>query len=100
MDEDEPLQVQQETPLPSSSPIAISPSSRTHPTVHPVSDAPLCIQCQDLQLAFFDPQCQGCWSLVQDPQTTTGEVFAIIRQWVPQVQRSVWALSQEVRSQL
>ena len=87
------------TSLPSLSPnLTIIPSCRTQPTVHPVSDAPLCAQCRDLQLAFFDPQCPGCWSLAQDTKRSVGELFAIVRQWVPQVQRSLCAISQEVRS--
>ncbi|XP_033636643.1 CAP-Gly domain-containing linker protein 4-like isoform X2 [Asterias rubens] len=85
------------TSLPSLSPnLTVIPSCRTQPTVHPVSDAPLCAQCRDLQLAFFDPQCPGCWSLAQDTKRSVGELFAIVRQWVPQVQRSLCAISQEI----
>ncbi|XP_038048612.1 CAP-Gly domain-containing linker protein 4-like [Patiria miniata] len=99
MDEDDKSfeYLEHKNPVSSPSPPIIgSTSGRTHPIIHPIRDAPLCTQCKDLRLTFFDPHCPGCWSLAQDPRTTVGELFAVLRQWVPQVQRSVLAIGQEI----
>lgn len=33
---------------------------------------------------FFDPNDPACQEILFDPQTTIPELFAIVRQWVPQ----------------
>lgn len=62
---------------------------RSAPVTHPPVDAPLCGQCARRDLAFFDPVCIGCASLLRRPTTTPAHVFAVMRQWVPQVQHNI-----------
>ncbi|CAG0888530.1 unnamed protein product [Darwinula stevensoni] len=69
---------------------------RENPLTHPAVDAPLCEDCQGLQLTFFDPSCPGCRALLKSPATTIAHVFAILRQWVPQTQQNIQTLVDEV----
>ena len=66
----------------------VSVPTREHPLSHPTVDAPICVECQALELTFFDPGCQGCRRELQaKPSSQNGiaHVFAVLRQWVPQV---------------
>ncbi|XP_066919361.1 CAP-Gly domain-containing linker protein 4-like [Clytia hemisphaerica] len=63
---------------------------------HDAVDAPLCKQCENLNLAFLDPNCKGCYRLIIDPKTSIAQLFAIIRQWVPQVQKNMDLLVTEI----
>lgn len=45
---------------------------------------------------FFDPNDPACLEILMDPRTTIPELFAIIRQWVPQVQHKIDIIGNEV----
>lgn len=45
---------------------------------------------------FFDPNDAACREILLDPRTTVPQLFAILRQWVPQVQHSVDVIGNEV----
>ncbi|CAH1243559.1 CLIP3 [Branchiostoma lanceolatum] len=78
------------------SPTNFSVPPRERPMIHRATDAPLCERCRDLELTFFDPDCPGCQLLLQDMNLSVSQIFAIIRQWVPQVQRRIDVLGEEV----
>lgn len=50
-----------------------------------------------LAFTFFDPNDPACLEILTDPCTTIPELFAIIRQWVPQVQHKIDIIGEEVR---
>ncbi|XP_073243048.1 CAP-Gly domain-containing linker protein 3-like isoform X2 [Porites lutea] len=70
--------------------------AREKPVSHPPCDPPLCENCRKLELTFFDPNCPGCQDILLEPKTTIAEIFAIMRQWVPQVQQNIEMLIREV----
>lgn len=47
---------------------------------------------------FFDPNDPACQEILFDPQTTVPELFAIVRQWVPQVQHKIDVIGNEVKN--
>lgn len=51
-----------------------------------------------LAFTFFDPNDPACQEILFDPQTTIPELFAIVRQWVPQVQHKIDVIGNEVRT--
>jgi len=63
---------------------------------HPPVDAPLCLSCQQLDLAFFDPSCPGCGEILRSRETSIGQILGIMRQWVPQTQHNIDNLILEV----
>ncbi|XP_050689682.1 CAP-Gly domain-containing linker protein 4-like isoform X2 [Eriocheir sinensis] len=65
------------------------PYRRTVPVTHPPVDAPLCVHCCRRDLSFFNPGCAGCSGLLRRPSTTPAHLFAIMRQWVPEVQQNI-----------
>uniref|UniRef100_UPI00358F0573 CAP-Gly domain-containing linker protein 3 n=1 Tax=Myxine glutinosa TaxID=7769 RepID=UPI00358F0573 len=65
----------------------------TRPVSHPVSVAPLP---PDYGFAFFDPSDPGCQEILFDPATTISQLFAIVRQWVPQVQQKIDVIGNEI----
>lgn len=69
---------------------------RKQPIIHSSSDAPLCKSCHQLELPFFDPSCPGCLEILQNSETTIPQIFAIIRQWMPQTQQNIENLVNEV----
>ncbi|CAL1266511.1 unnamed protein product [Larinioides sclopetarius] len=69
---------------------------RRQPIIHPSSDAPLCKNCHQLDLLFFDPNCPGCMEILQNPGTSIPQIFAIIRQWMPQTQQNIEMLVNEI----
>ncbi|XP_077869503.1 CAP-Gly domain-containing linker protein 3-like [Saccoglossus kowalevskii] len=70
---------------------------REKPMVHSVHEAPLCDQCQRLGLTFFDPHCLGgCNRILSDSETSIAQIFAVIRQWVPQTQQNIEMLGYEI----
>ncbi|KTF71483.1 hypothetical protein cypCar_00040426 [Cyprinus carpio] len=73
----------------------ISPAHepRKKPIVHPSAQAPLP---KDYAFTFFDPNDPACMEILTDPRTTIPELFAIIRQWVPQVQHKIDIIGNEV----
>lgn len=40
----------------------------------------------DCEFSFFDPNDAACQEILFNPKTSVSELFAILRQWVPQVQ--------------
>ena len=61
---------------------------RPSPIVHPAVDAPICPECQALEMTFFNPDCKGCqYELETMAHHGIGiaSIFAILRQWIPQV---------------
>ncbi|KAM9270523.1 LOW QUALITY PROTEIN: CAP-Gly domain-containing linker protein 3 [Cariama cristata] len=58
---------------------------RKKPVVHPAAPAPLP---KDYAFTFL-PDDAACREILLDPRTTVPQLFAILRQWVPQVQHSV-----------
>ncbi|XP_066495019.1 CAP-Gly domain-containing linker protein 3 [Tiliqua scincoides] len=66
---------------------------RKKPMVHPSAPAPLP---KDYAFTFFDPNDPACQEILYDPITTVPELFAIIRQWVPQVQHKIDIIGNEI----
>ncbi|XP_029769067.1 CAP-Gly domain-containing linker protein 3 [Terrapene carolina triunguis] len=56
------------------------------------------LRCAALRWAFtfFDPNDPACQEILYDPKTTVPELFAIIRQWVPQVQHKIDVIGSEI----
>ncbi|KAG7470726.1 hypothetical protein MATL_G00116920 [Megalops atlanticus] len=67
--------------------------TRKRPMVHPSAPAPLP---KDYAFTFFDPNDPACQEILLDPRTTIPELFAIIRQWVPQVQHKIDIIGNEI----
>lgn len=70
----------------------IKPSTKPNhstPVIHPAADAPLCASCRQLDSTFFNSQCPGCRKVLTDPETKVPQIFAIMRQWVPQTQQCI-----------
>uniref|UniRef100_A0A3B3QMQ8 Si:dkeyp-47f9.4 n=1 Tax=Paramormyrops kingsleyae TaxID=1676925 RepID=A0A3B3QMQ8_9TELE len=63
------------------------------PVVHQVASAPMPLDCE---FTFFDPSEPQCHAVLLDPQTTVPELFAVLRQWVPQVQRNIGLIGNEI----
>ncbi|XP_051868915.1 CAP-Gly domain-containing linker protein 4-like isoform X3 [Pristis pectinata] len=63
--------------------------------VHPVVSAPMPTDCE---FSFFDPQDPACKRILHDLKTTIPELFAILRQWVPQVQQQIDVIGNEILS--
>ncbi|XP_041660818.1 CAP-Gly domain-containing linker protein 3 [Cheilinus undulatus] len=66
---------------------------RRRPMVHPSAQAPLP---KDYTFTFFDPNDPACLEILMDPRTTIPELFAIVRQWVPQVQHKIDIIGNEI----
>ncbi|MEJ1286894.1 hypothetical protein NN561_017907 [Cricetulus griseus] len=45
---------------------------------------------------FFDPNDPACQEILFDPKTSIPELFAIVRQWVPQVQHKIDVIGNEI----
>jgi len=68
------------------------------PVVHSPTDGPLCAECRQLDKPFFDIKCSDCESLLYDEATTVSELFAILRQWIPQTQQNILMIIEQVRT--
>ncbi|KAK2913103.1 CAP-Gly domain-containing linker protein 3 isoform X1 [Channa argus] len=66
---------------------------RRRAMVHPSAQAPLP---KDYAFTFFDPNDPACLEILMDPRTTVPELFAIVRQWVPQVQHKIDIIGNEI----
>ncbi|XP_068174269.1 CAP-Gly domain-containing linker protein 3 isoform X1 [Antennarius striatus] len=66
---------------------------RRRAMVHPSAQAPLP---QDYTFTFFDPNDPACQEILMDPRTSIPELFAIVRQWVPQVQHKIDIIGNEI----
>ncbi|XP_005995066.1 CAP-Gly domain-containing linker protein 4 isoform X1 [Latimeria chalumnae] len=69
-----------------------SPGSE-RPLVYPVATAPMPTDCE---FSFFDPNDSVCQAILLNPETTVSELFAVLRQWVPQVQQSIDVIGNEI----
>uniref|UniRef100_A0A7N6BNN2 CAP-Gly domain-containing protein n=1 Tax=Anabas testudineus TaxID=64144 RepID=A0A7N6BNN2_ANATE len=49
-----------------------------------------------IKFSFFDPSEPKCREVLLDPRTTIPELFAILRQWVPQVQKNICVIGNEI----
>ncbi|XP_076015502.1 CAP-Gly domain-containing linker protein 4 [Genypterus blacodes] len=63
------------------------------PVIHQVASAPMPSDCE---FSFFDPSDPQCREVLLDPNTTIPELFAVLRQWVPQVQKNVDLIGNEI----
>ncbi|XP_013908166.1 PREDICTED: CAP-Gly domain-containing linker protein 4 isoform X2 [Thamnophis sirtalis] len=60
---------------------------------HSVSAAPMP---SEYEFSFFDPNDAACQEILFNPKTSVSELFAILRQWVPQVQQNIDVIGNEV----
>ncbi|XP_053365201.1 CAP-Gly domain-containing linker protein 4 isoform X2 [Clarias gariepinus] len=63
------------------------------PVIHQVASAPMP---SDSEFSFFDPSDPQCRVVLLDPRTTVPELFAVLRQWVPQVQKNIALIGNEI----
>ena len=68
----------------------------TVPRIHPAAEAPMCDSCKQLDTTFFNINCHDCLTLIRHPDTSISQLFAIIRQWVPQTQQCIETLVREI----
>ncbi|XP_030642943.1 CAP-Gly domain-containing linker protein 4 [Chanos chanos] len=71
----------------------IFPPGTDRPIIHQVASAPMPSDCE---FTFFDPDEPQCREVLLDPQTTVSELFAVLRQWVPQVQKNISLIGNEI----
>uniref|UniRef100_A0A7N8YJR7 CAP-Gly domain containing linker protein family member 4 n=1 Tax=Mastacembelus armatus TaxID=205130 RepID=A0A7N8YJR7_9TELE len=67
--------------------------SSCRPVIHQVASAPMPSDCE---FSFFDPSEPQCREVLLDPSTTIPELFAVLRQWVPQVQKNINIIGNEI----
>ncbi|XP_029301535.1 CAP-Gly domain-containing linker protein 3 isoform X2 [Cottoperca gobio] len=98
-EEDVPLASQERDAEPEPEPLSVSEyqspvhEPRRRAMVHASAQAPLP---KDYTFTFFDPNDPACLEILMDPQTTIPELFAIVRQWVPQVQHKIDIIGNEI----
>ncbi|XP_015421835.1 PREDICTED: CAP-Gly domain-containing linker protein 4 isoform X2 [Myotis davidii] len=63
------------------------------PVTFSISAAPMPSDCE---FSFFDPNDTSCQEILFDPKTSVSELFAILRQWVPQVQQNIDVIGNEI----
>lgn len=68
-------------------------SSLQRAVIHQVASAPMPSDCE---FSFFDPSEPQCKEVLLDPSTTIPELFAVLRQWVPQVQKNIDLIGNEI----
>nr|XP_019940836.1 PREDICTED: CAP-Gly domain-containing linker protein 4 [Paralichthys olivaceus] len=68
-------------------------SSHQRTVIHLVASAPMP---SDYEFSFFDPSELQCREVLLDPSTTIPELFAVLRQWVPQVQKNIDLIGNEI----
>ncbi|KFQ20373.1 CAP-Gly domain-containing linker protein 4 [Mesitornis unicolor] len=68
------------------------PNSETSVTFS-VAAAPMPSDCE---FSFFDPNDVSCQEILFNPKTSVSELFAILRQWVPQVQQNIDIIGNEI----
>ncbi|XP_053208559.1 CAP-Gly domain-containing linker protein 3-like isoform X2 [Panonychus citri] len=68
----------------------------TSSKIHIASDPPFCKTCEQLDTTFFNIQCHNCREILTNPETTISQLFAILRQWVPQIQYCIELLVKEI----
>ncbi|XP_029448863.1 CAP-Gly domain-containing linker protein 4 isoform X3 [Rhinatrema bivittatum] len=62
------------------------------PVIYSVAAAPMPSDCE---FSFFDPNDAACQAILVNPNTSISELFAILRQWVPQVQQNIEIIGNE-----
>uniref|UniRef100_A0A8D3CK57 CAP-Gly domain-containing protein n=1 Tax=Scophthalmus maximus TaxID=52904 RepID=A0A8D3CK57_SCOMX len=67
--------------------------SSQRPVIHQVASAPMP---SEYEFSFFDPNELQCREVLLDPSTTIPELFAVLRQWVPQVQKNIHLIGNEI----
>ena len=78
-------------------PPLLHPSDLLAPSSHPLFPLlPPVLLFPPSAFTFFDPNDPACLEILLDPQTTIPELFAVIRQWVPQVQHKIDLIGNEV----
>lgn len=85
-----------DTPLEGSSLIGRYPflfTGSDTPVIFSISAAPMPSDCE---FSFFDPNDASCQEILFDPKTSVSELFAILRQWVPQVQQNIDIIGNEI----
>lgn len=70
--------------------------ARMSPTIHVATDAPICSTCEELEYPFFSCHCLGCREILSNMDTSIAQIFAIMRQWVPQSQQNIELLVREL----
>ncbi|XP_024147273.1 CAP-Gly domain-containing linker protein 4 isoform X2 [Oryzias melastigma] len=68
-------------------------SSHQRTVIHQVASAPMPSDCE---FSFFNPSEPQCREILQDSNTTIPELFAVLRQWVPQVQKNIDLIGSEI----
>uniref|UniRef100_A0A3P9H9R8 Si:dkeyp-47f9.4 n=1 Tax=Oryzias latipes TaxID=8090 RepID=A0A3P9H9R8_ORYLA len=68
-------------------------SSHQQTVIHQVASAPMP---SDSEFSFFNPSEPQCKEILQDSNTTIPELFAVLRQWVPQVQKNIHLIGSEI----
>ncbi|XP_077586779.1 CAP-Gly domain-containing linker protein 4 [Stigmatopora nigra] len=68
-------------------------SPHHRPVTHQVASAPVPGDCE---FSFFDPSEPQCREILEEPSTTIPELFAVLRQWVPQVQKNIDLIGNEI----
>ncbi|NXT70124.1 CLIP4 protein, partial [Chaetops frenatus] len=68
------------------------PNSETSVTFS-IAAAPMPSDCE---FSFFDPNDAACQEILFNPKTSVSELFAILRQWVPQVQQNIDIIGNEI----
>lgn len=63
------------------------------PVIFSISAAPMPSDCE---FSFFDPNDTSCQEILFNPKTSVSELFAILRQWVPQVQQNIDVIGNEI----
>ena len=67
------------------------------PVVHLPLGVVMCEACQQLDDTFFDLCCSSCMSLLSDTdKCSVANIFAVIRQWIPQTQTKIDFLVKEI----
>ncbi|XP_062065174.1 CAP-Gly domain-containing linker protein 4 isoform X1 [Lepus europaeus] len=83
-------------------PLEGNPLIGRYPFLFPSSEAPVIFSIcaapmpSDCEFSFFDPNDASCQEILFDPKTSVSELFAILRQWVPQVQQNIDVIGNEI----
>uniref|UniRef100_A0A3P8U4X3 Uncharacterized protein n=1 Tax=Amphiprion percula TaxID=161767 RepID=A0A3P8U4X3_AMPPE len=89
----EPPTGREEEPEPEPEPEPLSVSEYQSPVHEPCR--PLTVVSPPA-FTFFDPNDPACLEILMDPRTSIPELFAIVRQWVPQVQHKIDIIGNEI----
>ncbi|KAM9635536.1 CAP-Gly domain-containing linker protein 4 isoform 1-T2 [Trichechus inunguis] len=82
--------------------LEVNPLIGRYPFLFPGSDTPVIFSVSaapmpsDCEFSFFDPSDASCQEILFDPKTSVSELFAILRQWVPQVQQNIDIIGNEI----